>query len=170
VKWDIAFKILAGAFTSAVMVACVFPGTFKDSTAGKVARVKIVMPERTNIFTIFRNGLDCTEGEILDRQTTASIIAGTAPPIVIEAEKEFAVYADLRHWGFPLRYCDLAISFFPEPDGHYRMRLYRSEDGCGIEVKRLVKEGDTTREIAEPSFKRRYMVAGVTAPYCYRTE
>jgi hypothetical protein len=154
---------VAMAAAVALAAGCASVGYFKDSTAGKVATVEVVMNEAPESFAIYRNGVDCSGGlDILSRETTASIVAGTGRPLIVEAEKELAMYLDGRQRS-PLKYCEVRASFFPEPDGRYRVRVSKTASGCSISVSRLV---DASREVPEPSFKRRVAQPGVTSTQC----
>lgn len=159
-------RVAVATLVASLFAACASVGYYQESTAKKVARVELVMAEPPSSFWMFRNGLDCSGGfDVLTKEQTASVVAGKGPALVIEAEREFAVYADLRHTS-PLRYCTVMASFFPEPDARYRMTLAKEPGGCSIVLKRLVEEGGKTKETTEPSFKRRFGKPGMVSYQC----
>ena len=162
-------KIHLAALLCAFASGCVSVGHFSNSTASKIATLEVRMTEVPTHFWFYRNGIDCTGGiDVFRGETLASFVAGTAQPLVIEANKELAIEVDGRFHS-PLRYCSLTISFFPETSGRYR--VYFSKDTkngpvCGLRVTRLFDEGGAVREVPDPSFKRRVGTQTATGWAC----
>ena len=166
-KADRPFGVVV-ALLCAVVVGCASIGYFADSTAGKVATLEVRMTDIPNAFWVFENGTDCSgELKIFSKASTAGFVAGTAKPLIIEANREMALYVDGR-FSSPLRYCELTVSFLPEASGQYRVQFSKdTTDGpvCRLRVTRLLDEGGTIREVPEPSFKRRVARIGATTTH-----
>lgn len=122
------------------------------------AQLTIKLSAKPRSFNFFEDGLECSGILVLTNSTVDEIVSGKAAPLTIPANKEFAFEVLTTNKSVvDMKWCGFLASFFPEPNGRYKLSWVdnQEKESCSVKITKFVADEKGETEIREPSFKIR---------------